>query len=317
MGALADFLVPKLKRKVQQLAMVLFVGTLVGLSPDPRGVIGFLLFFSVYLSTYVYNDLLDLKDDKRRTLYREKILARGLASEKQFLAILAFLPPAAVLLTALWDPLLALFATGALLLNNVRTHVKHTVARQVLLALVELGNFEALWAAFFNAPIPFLVFPLFLAYSAMYATAHTIYRLQRRGDLRAIMRTAQMRVLTVLTALSILFALPVLSLSLFHLLTLVFGSLLYALPLYRLARSGFRENLPSIFRVHETLMLSLAFLLILAALLYASGVAPHVSLSLSPMAEMNGMLRKAAEVLDPLQLELVKRVPPGLKSIAW
>ena len=64
-------------------------------------------------------------------------------------------------------------------------------------------------------------------------------------------------------------------------------------------------------------MISLALLLIFAALLYASGVAPHVSISLSPMVEMNSMLKKAAEILDPLQLELVKHVPHGLKSTAW
>lgn len=268
------FLLSKATRKLHQLTMVIFVGSILGQPPSPWGIIGSLLFFSAYLSTYFYNDLIDYEDDKKKgSVYREKALVMGYATPHEYLILLGNLTVAAVFLATLWDPLLGFFTVTAVLLNNLRTHVKSVVPRQILLILVELFNFEAFWNAFYGGSIPFLFIPLFIAYSSIYALGHGIYRLRKKGSFDKILQTRELRNLLLITLAAIIFSLPVLVLSLYHFIILLLGLLIYSLPMMRIVTKvdlGRQEGMNHIDSGHHRAIIAVAIVLLIGAIIYSA-----------------------------------------------
>ncbi len=267
------FLLSKATRKLHQLAMVIFVGSILGQPPSPWGIVGSLLFFAAYLTTYFYNDLIDYEDDRRKgSVYREKALIMGYATPQEYTTLLGNLSVAAIFLATLWDPLLGFFTSAAILLNNLRTHVKGVVPRQLLLILVELFNFEAFWNAFYGGSIPFLFVPLFTAYSSIYALGHGIYRLRKMGTFNKIVQSREIRNLLLITLAAVIFSLPVLVLSLYHFIILILGLVVYTLPMLRIVTKvdiGRQEGMNHVDTGHHRAITAVAIVLLLGALIYS------------------------------------------------
>ncbi len=304
MSALWDFLWPKIVRKTLHVAIVLFVGTILGGSPRIiSGAVGALLFFLVFLGAYAYNDLLDLRKDRKRHVAKEKILAAGSMSEEPFFMILGIIFPFSVLLSTLWDPLLGIFATTPAVLNNVRTHVRQWVVREVLLAFVEFLNVEALWQAFYGAPIPVLFLPLFAAYSLIYALAHAVYAKALRdasGTLEDVLRVRVMRIILILFLLSVVFSFPALFLSPYHFALLGLAVGIYAIPVGLAVRRG---DLSSAAGRQLSLMLFVSTVLIFGTMIYlVFGPIPLPT----PLSEYLAPYYQTASYFDALQHAIVR-----------
>ena len=311
------FLLAKLLRKFHQVALTIFVGTILGQIPSPWGIIGFTLFFLSYLNTYIYNDLMDYEDDRSKgSVYKEKILARGYASKKEFIVLLGNLSILSIFLTTLWDPLLGFFTVSAILLNNLRTHVKDLLARQVLLMFVELFNFEAFWNAFFGGSIPAIFILLFVAYASLYALGHGIYRMRKKGTLTKIMRTRELRNLLILSVVSIIFSLPALFISTYHFAFLVLGLLIYILPMLRVAEHGRLDDQRSMEKVtiNHTLTVTLVGIVLLAgALLYIFYGSPlNVYI---PFIEYNGYYLQTSHYFDQLQDYILRQMFGSVRGL--
>ncbi|NPA86638.1 MAG: UbiA family prenyltransferase [Candidatus Diapherotrites archaeon] len=305
------FLLSKAIRKFQQVAMVIFVGTILGQVPSPWGVVGALLFFLVYLNTYFYNDLFDYEEDKKKgAVYKEKALVLGYATPKEFLVLMGNLLAISVFLATLWDPLLGFFSVMALILNNIRTHVKDTVLRQILLILVELFNFEAFWNAFYGGAIPTIFIPLFIAYSSLYALGHGVYKLRKKGKLDDIVRSREMRNLIVISILAIIFSLPSLFLSPYHFAFLVLGLLVYTLPMLRLVSRGRMDDQRKMEEVsvnHNMAMLMVSLVLLLGAALYVLYGSP-LNVYLPFLSDVNGYYEEFSTHFDKLQAYILDRM---------
>ncbi len=302
-GALRDFLWPKVVRKTLHAALVIFIGTILGGYPRVfSGIVGALLFFLVFLGAYAYNDLLDLRRDRERWVAKEKVLARGNASETAFFAILGILFPLSVLLSTLWDPLLGIFATAGAVLNNVRTHVRRWALREILLALVEFLNVEALWQAFFGSPIPAIFIPLFAAYSFAYTLTHVVYSRALRDadkDLREVLRTRTARGVVLLFLLALFFGVPALFLSPYHFALLGVAAALYSLPVLLSVR---RAGLSTTSDYQLPLALFISAVLVLGAVAYLLfGPIPIPT----PLSDYLSPYYRTAAYFDALQRAIV------------
>ena len=310
------FVLSKFKRKFHQAAMVIFVGTILGQIPSPWGIIGALLFLLVYLNTYFYNDVIDYEDDvKKKSVYREKALALGYATQREFFILLGNLSIASVFLATLWDPLLGFFSVVAVLLNNLRTHVKGVVKRQVLLILVELFNFEAFWNAFYGGAIPAIFIPLFIAYSSLYALGHGVYKMRKKGTFTRIIQTRELRNLFIITLLAVVFSLPSLFLSAYHFAFLVLGLLVYALPMLRIVTSvniGKQKGMERVDTGHHTAITLVGLVLLLGAILYILYGSP---LNVYIPKLHNGYYEELTNYFDRLQAYILDQMFGGLKGL--
>ncbi len=312
------FVLSKIIRKFHQIAMTIFVGTILGQIPSPIGIVGVLLFFLVYFTTYFYNDLIDLEDDKKKgSVYREKALVLGYASEKEFLIILGNLTIISTFLITLWDPLLAFFSILAVLLNNLRTHVKDTFKRQVLLILVELFNFEAFWAAFFGGPIPTIFVPLFIAYSSIYAFGHGIYRMRKKGKLDSIMKSREMIKLGIVVVGALIASIPALFLSSYHFAFLVLGLLIYALPMLNVVMNvnmGEQKGMNKVDEAHHRMIFFVGVTLFTGAMLYIYYGSPldvHIPL----VKEYTAYFVEVSNYFDRLQEYILERMFGDVKGL--
>ncbi len=299
---LKDFLLSKVERKFHQVAITIFIGTMLGALPSLDGIVGVTLFFLAYLSTYFYNDLLDYEKDRKRATYAEKILARGHATPREFIVLLGNISVLSVFLATLWDPLLGLYTVLAILLNNLRTHIEGTLARQILLILVELMNFEAFWVSFFGSPVPALFIPLFITYSAIYALGHAVYK--EKAEVKDIVRNEKLRNLAVLTVIGAIVSLPVLMLSLVHFLLLLFGLLLYIVPMmYTVSRVGVKDErgIDIVHRRHRLLLLIIGIVLVGGSILY-------VYMDLPFRVELPEEYRMISSYFDSLQNYIIDRL---------
>lgn len=174
-----DLFIPKLLLKLQMLAFVVFVAALLGYTPDWSGILGFFLFFLTYISTYFYNDIVDLDDDRRKAVYPAKLLARGWASYSEYLFLTANLFAMGVFLATLYNPLLGVVAFLAVFLNNIRSHVRGILPRQLLLVFVEFLNFAAGWVALYGSFPNLLASAVFLEYGVLYAFGHIVYKVRK------------------------------------------------------------------------------------------------------------------------------------------
>lgn len=174
-----NLILSKLVPKFQMFAFVVFVASILGYSPDWSGVVGFLLFFTAYLSTYFYNDLVDIRDDKRKAVYPAKLLARGWATRSEYFFLSANLFALGTLLATIYDPILGAVAFLAVFLNNIRSYVRGIFLRQSLLVIVELLNFMAVWISIYGGFPSLLAFVVLLDYCLFYALGHIIYKVRR------------------------------------------------------------------------------------------------------------------------------------------
>ena len=312
------FLLSKAIRKFSQLAMVIFVGTILGEVPSVYGIVGATLFFLVYLNTYFYNDLFDYEDDlKKGAVYKEKVLVRGYSTPKEFLILLGNLSILSTFLATLWDPLLGFFSVLAVLTNNIRTHVRGTTLRQLLLMLVELFNFEAFWNAFFGGAIPTIFIPLFLAYSAVYALGHGVYKLRKKGTFDRILRSREMRNLAIITFFAILFSIPSLFLSPYHFAFLVFGLLLYILPMLRLVSAGrmdSQEKMDVVTVNHLTAMFIISLVLLFGAFLYIYYGSP-LNVYIPFVHEVNTYYSQFTSYFDKLQAYILDQMFGNVRGL--
>ncbi len=312
------FVLMKAIRKFQQVALVIFVGTILGQVPSLLGAVGAILFFLVYLNTYFYNDLFDHEDDvKKKGVYKEKALVHGYATPRDYLVLLGNLSVLATFLATLWDPLLGFFSVVAVLLNNLRTHVRGVVPRQVLLILVELFNFEAFWNAFFGGSIPAIFIPLFIAYSAIYALGHGVYKLRKKGTLDRIVKTRELRNLLVITAVAVAFSVPSIFLSTYHFAFLILGLLLYTLPMYRMIEKRRLDDQRTgdlISRGHTTSMLIVSLVLLFGAILYVYYGSPF-NVYIPVLTEMNTYYSSFTSYFDKLQAYILDRMFGDLRGL--
>ncbi|HIP74194.1 MAG TPA: hypothetical protein EYH14_00900 [Euryarchaeota archaeon] len=252
---LGSLVLPKLVLKVQMLAFVLFVAALLGHAPDWSGVLGFLFFFVTYLSTYFYNDLVDVNDDKKKAVYPAKLLARGWATQEEYLFIAVNLFAAGTLITALYNPLLGIVTFLAVFLNNVRSHVRGVLLRQLLLVIVEYLNFVAIWVSFYGRFPEMLASAVLLEYCFLYTLGHLVYKI--RKPLRSVLMRPDCG---VFAALSVILAVPTLYVLFRHWAGPVFGvggALLYILPQQLRVRRGDLNDqafVDRIFWQHSALM---------------------------------------------------------------
>ncbi len=315
---LRNFILSKLIRKFHQVAMVIFVGTVLGQIPTPIGIIGTILFFLAYLSTYLYNDLIDYEDDKtKKSVYREKALVLGYATPRDFLILLGNATVIFTFLVTLWDPMLGFFTVISILLNNLRTHVVDTTKRQILLILVELFNFEAIWQAFFGAPIPAVFIPLFIAYSSIYAFGHGVYRMRKAGTFDNIVKTRELRNLFVISVLALLFSLPALFLSVYHFAFLVIGLVVYALPMLRIVTSvelNKQEGMNKIDENHHKALTVVGLVLLLGAVLYILYGSPF-NVYIPIVAEYTDYYIEVSSYFDRLQSYIVERMFGDLRGV--
>ncbi len=311
------FLIPKAVRKANMVALVIFVGTILGATPNwAAGTVGALLFFIAYLNTYIYNDIVDLKDDIASPTYGEKVLAHGAATLRQFIALLGNLGPAAFFLVTFWDPVLGALALAAVLLNNLRTHIRRVLFRQALLTLVEFVNFEAFWWAYYETGIPAVFVPVFLTYALLYAASHGAYKLRSQKDLLRIVGNRDMRLLIAATVLSAIFAFPALLLSVYHFVILLIALALYAYPQYRLvARRGMasRETVRVVANQHHLLMLLIAVVLLASAAAYQWMGLPLRQMV--PFSEQLAPYYHTAEYFDQLQRLLIEYAFGGIRGL--
>jgi len=107
---LRDLLLPKILKKSQLYALAVLTGVALALSPDVRGFVGVTIFFLTYLSTYFYNDLVDLEADREKPVYPAKLLARGRMSGLEALFLATNLYAIGVLVTMFYDPILGILA---------------------------------------------------------------------------------------------------------------------------------------------------------------------------------------------------------------
>jgi len=234
---LRDLLLPKILKKSQLYALAVLTGVALALSPDVRGFVGVTIFFLTYLSTYFYNDLVDLEADREKPVYPAKLLARGRMSGLEALFLATNLYAIGVLVTMFYDPILGILAFLAVLLNNIRSHVRDVLTRQVLLVLVEYTNFAAAYYAFFHALPGLLASSVALEFASLYALGHNIYKF-RDGS---VWRVLTHRKSVFLTILSTAFAVPTVLALAHNPVALVFGVLsgfIYVLPQYFLVRHG-------------------------------------------------------------------------------
>lgn len=263
-----DLIIPKFVLKLQMLAFVVFIATILGNAPNLSGIVGFLLFFITYLSTYFYNDLLDLEDDKTKAVYPAKLLARGRATEKEYLFLATNLFALGVLLTALYSPLLGIVTFFAVFLNNLRSHVRSVLPRQVLLVLVEYLNFVAGWIALYSSFPGTWPSSVFLEYATLYALGHIVYKLRKQAK-HAL--TDPVGLFFVLVAM--FFAVPtlyVLSRSVIAFIFGLLGAVIYTVPQYQKTKEGdlhAQEFVDRIFWHHTAIMFLLALWFLAGALI--------------------------------------------------
>ena len=234
---LVDLFFPKVLKKSQLFALAVLTGVALGLTPDIRGLLGATLFFITYLSTYFYNDLLDLEYDLKKPVYPAKLLVRGKMRASEALFLSANLFALGVFLTTIYDAVLGLIAFLAVLINNLRSHVRDVLTRQGLLVLVEFLNFSAAYYAFFHAIPDLLASSVAIEFASLYALGHNVYKF-RDGRLWQVLTHKKSILLTVL---AFLFMPPTVFALSRNSVALVFGVLsgfIYILPQYFLVRHG-------------------------------------------------------------------------------
>lgn len=314
---LFDYLLSKFMRKFHQIVLVIFVGSILGGFPNPvHGIVGSVLFLLGYLSTYLYNDIMDYEEDRAGPVYREKILVRGKATLKEFIILLGFLTPTTIFLATLWDPLLGFFTLLAVLTNNVRTHMRRVVKRQVALMLVEFFNFEAFWQAFYGSPIPAIFTPFFVAYSAIYAVSHGVYKLRAQGELKKVLHTREMRVMMFIALAAVVFSLPALVMSVYHFLLLLVAFSVYAVPQYVfVSKVGMWSNraMDRIMSAHYFWITLVSLILLLGAFVYVS-VGDPLRVAV-PFSHYLQPYYRTAEYFDALQSLIMKSVFGGLNGL--
>ena len=236
---LTDFVLSKLVNKFQQIAFVLFLGTGLNKIPPLISFLGVILFLITYFSTYFYNDLMDLEDDKATKDNLSKVLLRGIISPREFIAIGFNLALIGGVLTTLWEPLLGVIAFLSVLLNNLRTHLKRSEVRQLLLVIVELLGFEGFWYALYGTLIPGILLPVILVYCSLYSALHTIYKeiLRGRKDIRNLLRKPIVVTLLALSLTSSFLSLPALVKMPFHFVVLALGGIGYVSFIYFISLS--------------------------------------------------------------------------------
>ena len=284
-----DFWGSVLKRKFNMLAVTVFVATYFGLVPDPVALVGLAAFLFAYSSIYYYNDLLDYNSDtKRRFMPPDKLLYHGHATREDYLHLLAWVPVIGIALCFLVSPLLGIVTVLAILLNHMRSVLKNLFLRELLLAAVELLNFEAFWIAMYGNPIPGLALPIFVTYSAAYSFCHALYKLRSQPLLWAI-RQWWVWFLAALTAVGAAFSIPLAASSTVHLIGLLMVTLVYVIIVGASAArymDGKGHGADKIFKSHDLAIVLGASLLVLfgAAVVYAN--LPTTPLPLSPPQEM-------------------------------
>lgn len=232
-----DLLVPKVLKKAQLFALAVLTGVALGHTPDFLGIVGVALFFTTYLSTYFYNDIVDLDDDKNKPVYPAKLLARGEMSEAEALFLSSNLFALGVLLTMLYDPALGVLTFLAVFLNNVRSHVREVFTRQALLVLVEYTNFAAAYYAFFHVLPNLSASSVALEFASLYALGHNVYKF-RDGHLWRVLTHRKSILLTVLAFLCMV---PTAVALAHNPVALVFGIIsgfIYVVPQYFFVRRG-------------------------------------------------------------------------------
>jgi len=247
--------VPKLVLKTHMLAFVVFVASLLRYSPDWSGVLGFFLFFLTYLSTYFYNDIVDARDDEKKAVYPAKLLARGWATQSEYLFLAANLFATGVLITTFYNPVLGAAAFLAVFLNNIRSHIREVFPRQVFLALVEYLNFVAAWISLYGGFPGILESAVLMEYCLLYALGHIVYKV--RNPLKSTLQRVDSAAIAFFVAL---LALPTFYVISRHWAGLVFGiggALLYAIPQQiRVGRGNLHDQtfVDRIFWQHSALM---------------------------------------------------------------
>ncbi len=226
-----DLLLPKILKKSQLFALAILTGVALALRPDLNGFVGITLFFLTYLSTYFYNDLVDLEEDRKKPVYPAKLLARGKMSEFEAFFLAGNLFAFGVLITTLYDPVLGVLAFLAVFLNNVRSHVRDVFARQALLVLVEYANFAAAFYAFFHVLPGVLASSVALEFSSLYALGHNVYKF-REGSIWRVLTHKKSILLTLLAFLFMVPTVIALAHNFFALLFGVLSGFIYVVPQY-------------------------------------------------------------------------------------
>jgi len=301
--------------KLMFFSLVFFVGTILGKAPDAKGMLGAVLFYLAYFSTYIYNDLLDFESDKRKKFaYSAKALVHGYASLREFIILLGNFSILFTFLATLWDPLLGMFTVLAVITNNIRTHVGNKYRRQILLMIVELLNFEAFWQAMYGEPLPLIFLPLFLTYSSIYSTLHMVYKVTDNyspGDLIRVIRKRSIQKLAAITFLALITTIPSLLLSTYHFLALLLSVMVYAgIHLYYIRRA---ENPRTIERTQRTAILLISLVLIGSAFLYSSMGSPfNISV---PFMDRLKPFYNTTGYFDALQKEMFNRAFSGIGGL--
>ncbi len=232
-----NLIVPKFMKKSQIFALALLVGVARGFAPSPAGVIGVLLFVTTYLSTYFYNDLVDLEDDRKKAVYPAKLLVRGGLTRDEAMFLGSALLGIGTLLSSACRVELGAVAVLAVLLNNLRSHIRSVPARQLLLVFVEYLNFVAAYLSFFGQFPGLLASAVAIEFAALYALGHNVYKLRKRSVL-AVLFDKRSLLLTALSALLFPPTLLALVTNPFLLSVAFLSALIYAVPQYVLLRGG-------------------------------------------------------------------------------
>lgn len=241
---LKDFVLAKLANKFQQIAFILFLGTIQNKVPPVISIIGLSLFILTYFSTYFYNDLMDIKEDREIiSSNTSKVLLRGIATEREFISIGMNVGLIGATLTTLWDPLLGITALMSVVLNNIRTHVRNLPLRQLLLVIVELLCLEGFWIALYGELIPGMLLPVVLVYTFMYSALHSIYKqiLKNPNNPRAVkeaLRKPSFLIPSTSAVISSIFSIPALIKFPFHFFVLLLSFLGYFTFIYFIFLSG-------------------------------------------------------------------------------
>ncbi len=295
---LFDFLLPIFYRK---LLLLLFVYLLVVSIKQPLSqniLFKYLLFFFGYLMVYFINDIIDLKKDLADWGRREKLLARGILSLKEYI-ILTFLS----LISGVWlflsYPFLGLLLFLSILLNIIRSMVRNIVIRDTFLFMIQLVSLYLLWYLLTDHLPPAVILPMFFGYAFIYSYIHYLYKigalsLERFKDVR------QLASLSFLFLIGI-FILPLMSMTVYPLLILAISGLIVGLfSLYLLLYKV--RDLPEIHLVAVNMLSLILLLSIITTLVFPKVVDVKVD---PPIPEnISHGLHKTLNEIDEVQTDV-------------
>jgi len=141
--------------------------------------IKFIGFFLMYSSIYVFNDIIDYRDDIKRKFIREsKILARGIVELDQFALFGSYLLITGSIISLIFmTKIEVLIIFGLILFGILRSYIKNLGLRSIALMIMEFANLM-LFVMFVNSNFLFDQKTLLLASSVSiyYTILYYIYR---------------------------------------------------------------------------------------------------------------------------------------------